>query len=81
MVVCVHAPDSEKFMQELMKVMTEGRKEGAKRFAVAVDLNIDLGFLCRGQEDDEMKDIYGPQCWYGVEADPRGFKQVCGRKS
>ena len=77
--VCVYALDSakgfeeyEKFMQELMKVMTEGRKEGANRFFIVGDLNIELGFSC---EDDEMKEIYCPQCWFGVEADPAGLKK------
>ena len=45
-----------------MKVMTEGRTEGAKRFFVAGDLNIELRFLCM-DEDEEMQDINGPQCW------------------
>ena len=27
-------------------------------------------------EDDEMKEICGPQCWYGNEADPRFTKAV-----
>ena len=62
----------EKFMQELMKVMTEGRKEGAKQFFIVGDLNIELGFSC---EDDEMKEIYWPQCWFGVEAGPGGLKR------
>ena len=62
----------EKFMQELMKVMTEGRKEGAKQFFVVGDLNIELEFSL---EDDEMKEIYWPQCWFGVEAGPGGLKK------
>ena len=62
-------PLIQMFMQKLMKVMTEGQKEGARLFFVAGDLNIELGFLCMDQ-DDEMKDMYGPQCWYGLEADP-----------
>ena len=42
-----------------MKVMTEGRKEGAKRNFVAGDPNVELGFLCM-DEDDSVKCIYGP---------------------
>ena len=70
MVICVHAPDSakdrkedDKFMQGLTKVMLEGRRNGAKRFCVAGDLNIELGFLYM-DDGKEMKDIYGPRCWY-----------------
>ena len=63
-----HSKKYERFMQELMKVMTDGRKEGAKRFFVA------------GDEDDEMKEIYGPQCWYGIDADPGGSRKRCGWK-
>ena len=51
----------DRFMQELMKVMTEGPKGGAKRFFRALDLNTELGFLCMN-DDDEMKEIYEPQC-------------------
>ena len=39
----------ERFMQELLKVMMEGRKEGAVRFFVAGDLNTELGFLMQGR--------------------------------
>ena len=82
MVVCVYAlcsaksfEEYEKFMRELMKVMTGGRKEGAKRFFVAGDPNIDLEFFCT-DEDDEMKEIYVPKCWYGIDADLGGFKKA-----
>ena len=75
-VVDVYAPDlsksseeSERFMQVLKKVMTEDRKEGAKRIFEAGGLNGELGFLCIN-EDDEVKELHGPHCWYGVEADP-----------
>ena len=62
MIINVYAPDPprnfeeyEKFMQKLKKVMQEGRKEGARRYFVAGDLNVD---------DDDLKEICGPQCWF-----------------
>ena len=82
MVVCVYAlysargfEEYERFMRELMKMMTGGRKEGAKRFFVAGDLNIELEFFCM-DEDDEMKEIYAPKCGYGIDADLGGFKKA-----
>ena len=49
--VCVHDSTKnfekyEKFMQTLQKVVQEGRKEGATRYFVAGDLNVELGPLC-----------------------------------
>ena len=55
-----------------MEVMTGGCKEGAKRFFVAGDLNIDF---CM-DEDDEMKETYVSKCWYGIDADLRKFKKA-----
>ena len=43
---CRSFEEYEKFMKKLVKVMTGGRKEGAKRFLVAGDVNIELEFLC-----------------------------------
>ena len=37
-----------------------------------VTLNIDLGVLCM-DDDEEMQERCGPQCWYGIDADPGGF--------
>ena len=31
-------------------------------------------------EDNEVKEIYGQQCWCGTEADPGGLKR-CGSRS
>ena len=28
------------------------------------------------EDSDELKETYRLQCWYGIEADPRGVKQV-----
>ena len=50
-------------MQKLMTLMTEGRKEGAKLFFVACDLNIEMRFLCM-DEDNKMKEIDGPNAWH-----------------
>ena len=50
--------------------LREGRHFGARRF-VAADLNVELGLLCTGDEEDsELGELYGPLCWRGFEADP-----------
>ena len=71
-------PDSAKdfeeykrFMLGLTKVMLEGRKEGATLFAV--DLNILIAFFF---EDEEMKEIFGPLCWYGTDTDLGSFLNI-----
>ena len=40
------------------------------RSFVACDFNVELTFLCV-HEDDEVKKIYGPNCWYGRGGRPR----------
>ena len=57
------------------KVMLEGRKEGARRFHVAGELNVELGLPCV-EDSDDLKRIYGPQCWYGIAADPGGLQKA-----
>ena len=64
----VHAQDSakdfeqyEKFVGAMTKILEEGRREGARRFYIAGDLNVEVGLM--------------PQCWYGVDADPGGFSK------
>ena len=27
-------------------------------------------------EDEEPRDVYGPQWWHGMDADPGGFKET-----
>ena len=51
------------------------QKAGAGRFLIGHDLNIELGFVCM-DEDDEMKDIFGPQCCHRLDADPGGLKKT-----
>ena len=68
MVMRVHAPDSrkdleefEKFMDELTKILRDGRKNRATHFFIAGDFNIELGLLCTGDEtDEELGELYGP---------------------
>ena len=38
--------ENEKFMQMLNRVMLEGRREGARRYFVADDANVELELLC-----------------------------------
>ena len=60
---------------EMTKVLHDGRREGAKRFYIAGVFNIEFGMLCTGEdEDEELCDKYGPQCWQGCDADPGGLK-------
>ena len=58
-------------MQRVTK--PEDRKEGTRRFFIAVD-NIELGFSCM-DDDEETKEVCGPQCRNGIDAD-RGFKKA-----
>ena len=64
---------------ELTKVMLEGRKEDARRFFTAGVLNIESGFLCM-DVDEEMQDIYGPQCWCGLTQTQVGSRKRYGWK-
>ena len=65
-VMAVHAPDPGKDLEEYEKLMKEttnnlheGRRAGAKRFYIAGDLNIELGFLCTGDDDvEEVSEMY-----------------------
>ena len=83
MVMCVSAPDSAKDLTGIREVhagVHEGDAGRTKWWSktllnVPGDSNIELGFLCM-DEDDEMKDIFGPQCWGGVDADPGVFKVI-----
>ena len=75
-VVNVYALDSaksfkkyEKFMQVVNKAMTEGLRKRAKRFFVASDLNVDLGFLCIDEDDEGLYEAH-------VAADPGCLKKA-----
>ena len=79
--VPLEAPDSakdfeehKKFMQVLKRVVLEGRKEGARRYIVACDLNVNLGLTCM-EDSDDLKDIYGPRCLHDVGADLGGLRK------
>ena len=44
--------------------------QGARRFHIASDLNIELGLLCSIDDDvGEVSEMYGPQCWQGCDVD------------
>ena len=77
--VCV--PDSakdfeqdEKFMEEMTKVLKEGRQERARHFSVAGDLNVEIRPRCTDDEE-ELREMYGPKCLRGIDADPEGLKR------
>ena len=83
-VVAAYAPDSgkdleehEKFGKDATNILQEGRRAGAESCHIAGDLNIELELLCIGDdEDQELREMYGPQCWSGGEADPRVLKKL-----
>ena len=61
----------------MTKVLHEGRREGASRFYIADDFSIELGFMCTSEDkDEELRDMYGPQCWHGIDGDPGGLKNT-----
>ena len=77
----VYAPDFgkdlveyQKFVEEMTNSLLEGCRSGAKSFYIAGDLNIELGLPCTdGDDEGELSEICGPQCWQGCDADPGGF--------
>ena len=78
----VCAPDSakdfeeyEKFTGAVTKCVHESRREAVRRLYIAGDLNIELG-LMRTDEDEELRDVYGPQ-WHGIDADPGRLGASC----
>ena len=83
MVMSVYAPDCkkelkiyEKFVEDAKKILREGRREGAKSFYIAGDLNVELGLLCTGDDDvDEINEMYGPLCWQNYDNDAGGHKK------
>ena len=46
-------------MKETTNKTNEARRAGAKRFYIAGDLDIELGFLCTGDDDvEEVSEMY-----------------------
>ena len=46
-------------------------------FYIESDLNVELGLLCAGDDDDEeLNEVYGPLCWQGCESDSGGIYLV-----
>ena len=87
MIICIHAPDSakdfeeyEKFMGEMTKVQHEGLREGARRFYIASVFQHRVRILMCADEDEELREMYGPQCWHGFDGDP-GLRRRCGTRS
>ena len=69
-VMAVYAPDREKdldvyetFIGNVIQVLWEGRRAGAKIFNIAGDLTVELGLLCLDDNVAELKEMYGPLCW------------------
>ena len=64
-------------MGEMTKVLDEGRREGARRFFIAGDLNTELGLMYT-DEDEELQEANWPQCWHGIDADLVGSRRRRG---
>ena len=72
----VYAPDSGKdleyhqqFVEDMTKIPRDGRREGR-------NVSTAQAILTLSYEDEELFDMYGPQCWQRCDADPRGFSEV-----
>ena len=66
-----------KLIKEATNILRDGRRAGARHFHIAGDLDKELGLLCTGDEDDqEFREVCGPQRWLGGEADPGGFGKL-----
>ena len=61
--------------------MVEGREgEGARRYFVADDLNLEMKLLCI-EDIGDFKEVYVPQCWCGIEADVAVRAQVIAKRN
>ena len=64
----------DKFMGAMTNILQKVvGKEGSTPFYIAGDL--DFGFMC-ADEDEEPRDVYGPQWWHEMDADTGGFKET-----
>ena len=80
LVMAVYAPDSSKDM-ELYETRVSSvlwvLREGAKRFYITGDLNVELGMICTDENDiKELNEMYGPLCWQWYDHDPGGYKKI-----
>ena len=49
------------FNSSILQVVREERREGAKEFHIAGDLNVELRFMCGDEKDiEELMEKYGP---------------------
>ena len=69
-IINVYAPGSTKNFEKYERFMQTLKQVCSRRYFVAGDLGEELGLLLCREEDDDPKEIYEPQCWYGAEADP-----------
>ena len=68
LVMVVYAPDSSKSLEmyetctsNVVKVLREERRGGAKDFYIAGDLDVELVLMCTDENDiEELTGIYGP---------------------
>ena len=48
------------------KISREGRRGGAREFYITGDFNVELGFLCTDEDDnEELSEMYKPPCCQG----------------
>ena len=73
----------EDCISSVVRVLREGRRDGARDFYITGDLNVELGLMCTNEKDnEELTKMYGPLCWQGYDNDPGGFKKTwskCGK--
>ena len=84
LVMAVYAADSSKSLEmyetcisNVVKVLREGRRGGAKDFYITSDLNVELGMMRTDEKDiEEPEGMHGPFYWHGYDKDPGGFKKL-----
>ena len=59
------------------KFNRKGRRAGDKVFHIEGDFCMELGYLCTDDDDDQqLREMYGLQCWLGGEAGPWGCTKM-----
>ena len=69
--------EHETLIMNVTRILREGRRAGAKDFHINSDINVELGLLCTGDDDnDELNEMFGPLCCQGRDNDQGGFKKL-----
>ena len=65
----------EKFKNMLKRALFEGRRDGARRYLMDEGFNEAFGTVCI-EDDEEVKEIYGQRCPYGIQAVLKGINKT-----